>query len=561
MDEHRPDNTGSALGNDHPHGLELAKIDHEEYDALADLFLGDGGFAPEPMHVEPVLANFPEPESEPEDVLIQANDDEVVSEEHPNHATHTPVLQLTRHEDDAKLGSGSTDHAEFQHSVEQDFEDGFEDESYETGFGDDAPGIHVLETLDATDAHASELLAELMGSGDLIADSNTSVQRHGSPLDFIEMPKPIVEVVVLGHLPVRASLWARQYACNQAKELRETVALIRIASESISVDLITDGEKISARTFTHLDGALEAVSKLADRVILRVDEACEPELLDRPEVEEITVLTGADEAAVVASYRLIKTLDATLGEQHEDGHGPTLRVAVMGASRESAMDACTKLGNAVETFISRPIEIVIGASRIDATGTTNLYRDSMAHRASQIIAGLVRASSSGDGLQITQVEFPTKGVSIPEPKPASRSSAEKTSHKDDAPTLRDGLCAMIPGLSPIEARCPKAVGVDLAMDTQGQLHLIVCDADTDDALNRLMAAQSWARNNFGLLLRAEPGLQMPVADRNADTDAQMHLISIDPRSIREIYDTQVRVYSLARVRVGKVIAQVATLVN
>lgn len=536
MDDTGPGNTeaeNDRTGNRSEH-LRLASIDHEEYDALADLFLGEGGFAPEPVGL--------------------SQDDEILSADEPkvSHATHTPVLHLTRHEDDALI---------------------------------DQPVERVLESLDITESHASELLAELLGErsvgierDDLGPDARDEVDT----IEFVEMPEPTVEVVVLGHLPVRASLWARQYACNQAKALCETVALVRAASGSTSVDLITDGESISVRTFAHLEGALEAVSKLADRVILRVDESSEPELLERAEVEEITILTGADEAAVVASYRLIKTLDATLGEQFVADEGPSLRVAVMGAGREMAMDACTKLGNAVETFIGRAIEIVVGSGRIDATGTTNLYRDSVSHRASDILDGLVAAARETDeptGLHIAVtesetdtvievkavnveplVEFPVGGVLVPEPK-AAVETPKREANDDDAPTMRDGLSALIPGLDPIEARCPKALGVDLALDSEGRLHLIVCDADTRDAMNRLLAAQAWARDNLGLLIRAEAGLAAPSSDRDVDTDAVMHLISDEPRSVREIYDTNVRVYSLARVKVGNVIAQVATPIN
>ena len=587
MDENGSDNTGLGQvgqdgGRESGH-LRLASIDHEEYDALADLFLGDGGFAPEPIYADTIEAvddsepeDLGEPEPEPTATETEIEED---LEDRPTHATHTPVLQLTRHEDDAELGSrlGSGQRADDSEV-----------------FDDQVAGLHVLETLAATDARASELLAELMGESGLREDfSRTIEDESADEIEFIPMPDPVIEVVVLGHLPVRATLWARQYACNQSKELCETVALVRAASGSTSVDLITDGgthgQSVSVRSYDRLDEALIAVSRLADRVIMRVDEASEAELLDRPEIEEITVLTGADEAAVVASYRLIKTLDATLGEQYVEGEGPTLRVAVMGAGREMAMDACTKLGNAVETFIQRPIEIVVGSGRIDATGTTSLYRDSSAHRALEILDGLVQAARVGHedveesgnesvDLQLAdaelaaateavveakpseqaepmRVEFSSSGVEMPEPRKARRQS------DDDAPSLRDGLCAMIPGLKPIEARCPKAPGVDLAVDSDGRLHLIVCDADTRDAMNRLLAAQTWARNNLGLLLRAETGISVPAHDRDVDTDATMHLISIEPRSVREIYDTQVRIYSLARVKVAGVIAQVATPIN
>lgn len=573
MDDTGPGNTGSDADRSAEESghIRLVQIDHEEYDALADLFLGDGGYAPDAI------------------VAPGTVEEDDAGGAVPTHATHTPVLQLTRYEDDALLGDVTPEGGSAP-----------DDELFEP----DGAGLRVLESLEATGASASALLAELLGRQDdaeetaVFDDVREDVEAGG--IEIVEMPSPLIEVVLLGHLPVRATLWARQYACSLARERIETVALVRAASGSTSVDLITGSEPITTRSYVHLDGAIEAVSKLADRVILRVDEASEPDLLDRPEVEEITILTGADEAAVVASYRLIKTLGATLGEQYAPGEGPTIRLAVMGAGHDQAIDACTKLKNAVETFIDRPIDIVVGSGRIDATGTTNLYRDSVAHLASDIIDGLVRAAhhaddedrepvrltlaEAGAGSATTEteteteaapadqvpakgadeqticepvrVEFPVSGVTVPGSGDKVRGDGDR-----DAPTMRDGLCALIPGLRPIEARCPKAPGVELALDERGRLQLIVCDADTRDAMNRLLAAQTWARNNLGLLIRAEPGLLAPSADRDVDTDALMHLISIEPRALHEIFDTQVRVYALARVKVGDVIAQVATPIN
>jgi|GEM_PF-1107269 len=578
---------GNDQSNDQGDHLRLADINHEEYDALADLFLGGGSFAPEQAVVEDSRGAETQVRSTNE---IQDLDSE---SEIPNHGTHTPVLQLTSH-----------DEVEESHEEPVPFEPG-------------ASSMRILETLDATNANASALLAELLAEQntgvvelDIGYDEESASFEAGDSSDPVLMPNPTLEVVVLGHLPVRATLWARQYACSQAKDNDEVVALIRAASGSTAVDLITAGEEISARTFAHIDDALASVSVVADRVILRVDSTSEPELLERPEVEGVTILTGADEAAVVASYRLIKTLDATLGEQLDDEFAPSLRLAVMGAGTEQAQDACEKLRNAVDTFIQRPIEIVAGSARIDATGTKNIYRDSVAYPVSQIIDTLVAAAMKGDepltlhlvddsdyesdemdmdfehdvsqeNHDQSNVEFQAAGLPMPEPKmqridqrdsqleelegaidtEGESVGPELKSKSSDAPTRRDGLCALIEGLSPIEARCPKAPGVELAIDASGRLHLVVCDADTDDVMNRLLATQTWARNNLGLLLRAEPGLRVPSTSRDVDTDATMHLISEDPRNIREIYDTTVRIYALARVRVGNIVAQVATAIN
>ena len=530
--EHEQGNPQRGVGRG---PIRLASIDHEEYDALADLFLGDGELSPQGFEEQGFEEQVFDEPKEPSE---------------PTHSTHTPVLQLTRHEEDAEL---------LADQVESVVHEG------------------VLDTLGITQGHASELLAELLGE---VGSDIETVSESGDRLEVVEMMIPRVEAVVLGHLPVRATLWARQYACHRANETGERTALIRAASGSTAVDLIGDGvngqKKESALS---LGDALGRVCTHADRVILRVDESCEPELLERDEVDEITILTGADEAAVVASYRLIKALDVTLNERFGVDDGAQIRVAVMGAGHEQASDACTKLRNAVETFIERQVEIVVGSGRIDASATTSVYRDTVSHRGSAVLDGLLRAGRGLDEVEgdlieesyreMVGVEFPASGVSVP--APGAQSRTEKRAQREPEPTpqrqatesprIREGLCAMIPGLRAIEARCPKAPGVELGVDEDGRLHLLVCDEDTRDAMNRLLAAQVWARNNLGLLIRAEPSVAAPSADRDEDTDAAMHLISPDPVGVREIYDTSVRVYSLARVRVGNVIAQVATPIN
>ncbi|MHA7813867.1 MAG: hypothetical protein ACX94C_10790 [Phycisphaerales bacterium] len=519
MDDTRDGKQGKADegAREHP-SIRLAPIDHNEYDALADLFLGDGGFAPEPAE-----------------------------NEEPEHATHTPVLHLT-------------------HALEED--------EAPVATPPEPAGLDVIESLEATDQHATALMAELL-------EDNQDAARdedHGAEgVEFVRLPRSKVEVIVLGHLPVRATLWARQYACGRAKSNDEVVALVRAASGSTAIDLITGREPERAPGCADMDAAMRAIHDRADRVIMRVDERIEPELLDRPEVETITILTGADEAAVVASYRLVKTVDATLNDRYEDpADAPLVRIAVMGSPKDQAEEARYKLENAVASFLERPVDIVIGSGRIDATGTTNVFRDTRSHHAGDIIDGLVALAHEAEfgdetGTQGKQdpavVESrPLDASSIrpkPVPSPPAPVPASKPAPAADQrdPDIRDGLCAMIDGIRPIETRCPKTPGVEMGMDEQGRLHLIACDADCRAALERLYTAQNWAREHLGLLLRAEPGLNFPSADPREETDAVMHLISHEPAALRGIYDTPVRMYALARVRLGGVIAQVATPLN
>jgi hypothetical protein len=502
MDETR-DNTSDG---GHP-SIRLAPIDHDEYDALADLFLGDGALAPEPTDEESILDGA----------------------ERPGHGTHTPVLQLT-------------------HS-------GVEAEGFESG------ELGVLESLEATGVHATSLLEELLEEGG--TDATGPVDEG---VEFVRLPRAQVEVIVLGHLPVRATLWARQYACSSAKSNEEVVALVRAASGSTAIDLITGREPERALGCADMESALGTIHERADRVILRVDERIEPELFDRPEVGVITILTGADEAAVVASYRLVKTIDASLRDRYEDiEDAPRVRIAVMGSSAEQAGDAQEKLRKAVESFLEREVEIVIGSGRIDATGTTNIFRDTCSHHAGDLVDGLVELAHRKERSENVAVEaelepgvIESRSVDANEIAARPKQASEKQSRDPD---IRDGLCALLDGLRAIETRCPKAQGVEFGVDGDGRLHAIACDADCYEALERLYVAQSWAREHFDLLVRVEPELWLPSVDPRDESDAVMHLISHEPASLKGVYDTPVRMYALARVRVGGVIAQVATPLN
>jgi hypothetical protein len=372
---------------------------------------------------------------------------------------------------------------------------------------------------------------------------------------------PSIEAVLLGHLPVRASLWVRQYACSTARRRDEIVALIRTAAGSTSVDLIAGARTLEATECASICEAIAQVSSIADRVILRVDETTEPELLDREEIDEITILTGADEAAVVSSYRLIKTL-TSVWDTDEAFHTPHVRLAVMGATGQQVADASAKLSRAVDAFLDRPIEIVDAAGRIDATGTVNIFRDTIAHEVTGILNELVEidhrisAPCESQTAPLPQVSIPSS-KSVAEPTAPSQST-EVTASWIASPQL-NGIGSLINGLTKIETRCPFALDVELCLDPSGALHL-VADDDHDSPMARLETVRSWVRDHLPLILRAEPNLALPDAsDRTSDIG--LHLISSCPQSMRGLIDSPVRIYALAEVSVGDQTARVATPIN
>ncbi|MBL4591397.1 MAG: hypothetical protein JKY96_05500, partial [Phycisphaerales bacterium] len=310
------------------HSLRLAPIEPEEYDALADLFLGDSSLAPH-RHEE-----HEENDQGRTHVGVVVEDDVFEDESYidlpcpPERVTIEPRESYEAHAESRP------------HSTDEQADEIIEvDEPAPMP----APAVQVIGRIVPRDDYCEESTEEF---DEATIDTNR---------------RPAVEVVLLGHLPVRATLWVRQYACAVARETGETVALVRAAAGSTAVDLITGDRPVETRLAVSIAHALEKAAYLADRVIVRVDESGEPELLERGEVDRVTILTGADETAVVASYRLIKTLTASW-EWGDEGVAD-LRMAVMGGTSEQSADARTKLTHAVESFIDQPIEIVISAGR------------------------------------------------------------------------------------------------------------------------------------------------------------------------------------------------------
>lgn len=425
--------------------------------------------------------------------------------------------------------------------------------------------------------------------------------------------RPIVEMVVLGHLPVRASLWVRQYACQSSRNRSETVALLRTAGESVAIDLITGGERAEIEPVEDIYDAITLAKAAASRIVVRVDETAEPELLDRRGIDEVTILTGADEAAVVASYRLIKSLVATLEDRLDPDASPLLRVAVMGGAGDDIAAACTKIERACKAFIERPIEILDASGRIDATGTTSVCRIERSGAASEAIDALLAhsdiatggeqgamlrlahgAAEHEDASSDTDSERAPEIVVMPgakqafgrspaceiEPKPALHErggpdvpTLGKTLGQGDAgfspdlatairpvPKLGLRLPELIEGLTPIETRCPRARGVWFACDEDGGLHAAAMD-DIDDPVASLVAARAWAIDNLALLLRAEPGLAMPSADAHADAGVTLHLLTRHPARWRGVFDSEVMVYAVASLTVEGQDHLVATPLN
>lgn len=334
-----------------------------------------------------------------------------------------------------------------------------------------------------------------------------------------------VEVLVLGHLPVRAAPWCTQHARRTALDLMAPVALVRLASGQLSVDLYgpVRGDVAPAAT---AEDAMRSAHGLAARWIVQADEVDQPALASHPLTDEVTLLTGVNDAAIVGAYRTLKGLAA---DGIESDHAPDVTLVLAGVPEDEAASAAERLSSAARLFLERPVQIGRTLPRIDSARGVSLFRGPSPWSAGAIIDQIHAArtpaphrSSEGDPSP------PSLGqdlVTRPEPRKA-----------DAGPPT---LTTLVPGLRPLAARSPEDRTTELALDERGRLHLLRID-DGQQSYERLSVVLAWARRH-GELLALTAG---PEAVYDASALPVAHLFTQRPRDRRPLLDAEVKVHAL-----------------
>lgn len=342
-----------------------------------------------------------------------------------------------------------------------------------------------------------------------------------------------LEAVILGHLPISASAWPGQYARRRAEQTGEPVAVVRLARGSLTIDVIGAGNPDDPPA-NHLE-ALSLVRRVARVVILRVEEQSEPALAGAPGIHRLCLLTGADDAAVVACYRKLKALAA-------GAHGPLpeAHLTVMGADERRGRLAHERVARAAREFLHADLFEPVVIDRIGPTGSIAVFRGPCELPLEEVARLL-----AGEGPAQTR---PARPTTAPEPDPlppppAPARLAEPQAHDATAPTTGpdgEALCDLIAGVSRIESRCPFATRLELGADGPGRLHIVAGvltghpALSTTDAVGELLRAAAWARTNSALLTKAEP--------RVRSTDAALHLVTDDARAAARLAGSIVRVH-------------------
>lgn len=175
----------------------------------------------------------------------------------------------------------------------------------------------------------------------------------------------VIEAVLLGNLPGLSGPWLTQYAQRLAQE-RGPVAVLHLEEDQIDAELVEPTDRPLSAGRVPPKGAsggladrLEALAASAQAplrtVLLHVEADAPPtELLPRLRcVQAWTLLCGADDAAVVGAYRLLKQWaqhDGFFADQR-------IKLQVMGSDQAAADQAADKLRQAAASFLRVPVEL------------------------------------------------------------------------------------------------------------------------------------------------------------------------------------------------------------
>jgi hypothetical protein len=374
-----------------------------------------------------------------------------------------------------------------------------------------------------------------------------------------------VEGLILGHLPVLGAAWVGQYAKHVAASSHAPVAILRIQEGHVSLDLVSP---VGAAARAHsrvgassmdpgsitLEAAIANARREASHWLIRVDEVHETDLLSLQGLSQVTLLTGADDAAIVSSYRTLKQLSRQLSHR-DDEFSMTLGLAILGADETRASAAEAKLREGARTFLSTPIAPAAKVGKISPGTTTTVYRSQSgtADACQTLTAVLAMLDESRESAVPPVATLVESQPALQLPSPATESAkAARVQGADSVtpsrPAPQQGDLASLLGLIAADVTCPYAPSVQLAWSSNdGGLHLLMIHEEAADPTRELLAAAAWAHDHKALLTRLAP-----VQASNAATfGPTLHLVTKDLRSTRSLLDTAIRVHVLIEIKTGE----------
>jgi len=418
----------------------------------------------------------------------------------------------------------------------------------------DAGDFAAWEPDPAADTDELDALAELF-IGEDESNTNDAAENTPEPARVREPDrapgsaarsnKPSVEAVITGHLPVRGAVWVRAYAASVARSEGRPIALVRVTSDRTTVELV--GSLVDTDPVADIDLAIQAVSSATEHWLLHFDELDQASLLREPNLGRVTVLSGADEPAIVSAYRLLKTVSDDRDEAIAEGR-LDVGVSIVGSPADETARATDRLGIAARRFLHVELGQRMAVPRVETASVSLIGELDSRCDPSALLVSIADCVAEPGVVFKEPRTIRTPRPPARETEPSRESIATDDTSRRPAETITEAKAtpeiapisgdrplpsSVIAGLTSLELQCPVAREVELASDEDGGLHLLTwwCDA----APASLLKARVWAGINLPLLSKIGP---IDAARRHA----KLHVVCDEAGAVLDLRGGDVRVH-------------------
>lgn len=390
--------------------------------------------------------------------------------------------------------------------------------------------------------------------------------------------KPLVEAVFTGNLPGFGGPWIIQYAHYLALQYGP-IAIVQIDEDAFDVEVVSTADDNLLPTHTGLNPStvtlpvcLKELAQLSPTpiqgwLVRFADPISKISLQHVGEFPKWTIVSGADEPAVVSSYQLLKQL---IHQPSQTEHHVGLMV--MGSNAQESHMAAEKLNTTAANFLNSPIELIGHQKKMvpvshRVAGSFNAGKEQWPalssflkslpgtpHQAEFEHEDIAAASGPVLTKPTTYAEDQTRTKHHPtatpegiQADPHTRSSLTPHTQTEPLETVLPELASYLPGTISLEARCPQFPDAQLVVDESGRLHVLArCsgypgdtpesepasrdpDARVQELLNQtmveLMAATAWVREHLELIQLTQRQCRI-----DPSTSPRTHLFTPDAKA-------------------------------
>ncbi len=363
-----------------------------------------------------------------------------------------------------------------------------------------------------------------------------------------------IELLLPAHLPVQGGLWLVPYAGREAQG--GTSVLVRMHEDSIDVAIIGKERNCDITTCTSIEEVIEHLDGHITNWIIQPPSDADPTSLLHCDADYVTLLSGADQAAVVGAYRLLKGL---ISATSEGVNLPSIRLVIVGAEERASSDAASRIVQTAHHQLGVNLEV---GHPLPAMGSTsNVVSQVTFPRSSNVVdfVGRLRTetqeNSSATDLPLTP-RFSSKETlqrvaptsKVPETQevaasiepPMQEDSKVPVHTAQETSSSSETFVSRIDGLLAITPRCPEHEQIELAVDSEGCLHILAFVDDFREA----SIVTAWAIRNSSLVAMACNGIEIDLSSVPIQ-----HFFTNNAPSVADLQGSGVRLHLLTEVEV------------